>query len=411
MARRNAQSPSDTALEYEPEDIELEEEESKALGDLADLDSQKFSDYEWNIYRLRTAEDMAKSGTRSPRVWIAKRVGPVNLNEIQADYGGGWFEFWGRLNGVTKFKFRREIDGDPKVFKPDASGKTSLLAPNGDASSSVSVEEAVRRAVARERRRAQVELERHQRSEEQKRLEAQIAELKQLVSQAASRPAVEQKPERLKDLAETMVMLRSLAPEGSAMNPLELLQTARQWMEQGILLGEKREPGTSEGGDGWNAERITAIAQAVAQVLSRFTPPRREPPRGAQATQQPATAPNADVPLADVVPPAAQATQATSDPHYRWKSAIETVARNMVRGRGPDDTAASIEDTLNEEELKNLKGEQGPDGVWHPTVPEALDWLEGQGIGPFPQLRSPGGLVYTESVLTELRRPEDSETE
>ncbi len=409
MTRKRTRNQDDSVLEFEAEDVELDEEESKAIGDLADLDSPTFSDYEWNIYRLRTAEDMAKSGTRSPRVWIAKRVGPVNLNEIQADYGGGWFEFWGKLNGVTRKKFRREIEGEPKLSRiatTSPNGNPSSLAPQRDASGSASADELVRRAVLRERRRHERQAERKERDDERRRADERFNRLEQLIAQsAAARPTSEPKPERLKDLAETMLMLRQLAPEGAAgMSPLELLKAARDWMNQGIVLGEKREPGTVDGGDGWNAERVTAVAQALAQILARFTPPpRRDPSAGAQPAAEAAKPTDSH---AEVVPN----PPAASDPMHRWKGAVETVARNMVRGRGPDDTAATVEDLLNEEELGHLRGAQ-IDGVWRPSGTEVLAWLYGQGLGKFPQLESPGGLVYLDSVLAELRRPEEAETQ
>lgn len=401
--------PGDSALEYEQEDIELDAEDAKAMGDLADLDAPGFADWEWNVYRLRTAEEMARSGTRSPRVWITKRVGPINLNEIHADYGGGWFEFWGKQNGVTLRKFRRELEGEPKLIQTKTlpAVNQSVQAPNGAALSSapVDVESAVRRAVLAERRRAEKELERREREAERRALDERLARLEQLIQQAATAPRTPAgKSESLKELMEVAMMMRSLSGEGAAgVNPLDLLKSAREWMEQGILLGEKREPGDPEGGAGWNAERVSAIAQSLAQILTRFTPPPRRPGGPPPPTPAGPTTTNANGSSATVVDAPAAAT-----PAHRYKTAIEAVARGMVTGKDPADIADSLEDMLDESEVMELRtAVVPPDG--HPaTAAEVLEFVRIQhGIGPFPQLESPGGKVYMDSVLTALRTDDD----
>lgn len=398
MARK-APRPDSEVLEFEPEDVELTPDEANDMGDLADLDSPTWSDWEWNIYRLRTAEDMARSGTRSPRVWISKRVGPINLNEIQADYGGGWFEFWGKKGGVTLRKFRRELEGEPKLVKtvptPTAAASSApTIGPNG--TQQLSVDEAVRRALARQRRQYDREKEQRERDEERRRADERFARLEQMIQAQASAPRSSGKSESMKDMIEALVMLKQLNPDATAaMSPLDLLNAARSWMDQGIMLGEKREPGAADGGAGWTGEHVAAIVQSAAQVLQRFTPaPRRgpAPPPGSAAGPS----------VAEVLPDPPKPAQ-DSSPLYRWKGAIEAVARGMVNGKGPDEMAATVEDLLNEEELANLKGQQMADGLFHPTAAEALGWLETQGLGKFPQLESPGGLVYLDSVLAEVR--------
>jgi hypothetical protein len=399
---------------------ELEDETTEPVidtGDLDDLDDPEFGDISWNVYRMRTTEDMAKAGSNAKlRVWLTKKLGPISLEEIRSEFGGGAFEFWGKRNGSLVKKERRDIEGEPMIRK--AIGVASLPGhPNGTVSSAPaaqSVDEAVaravREAVGRERKRAEREAERREREDERRRMDEKFARLEQLIAQVQASPReTPARGEKIADLVGALVSLKTLMPEAPGLgDPATVIGLVRDIFTQGRLSVGETEATNSESTA--QLEMVKTIAEVVGRLFAQRATAR--PPRAHEPQPQPAPGPNAHGSVAEVVQ--APASPSAGQPEsllHRWKGAVELVARNMVRGRGAEDTAATIEDLLNEEELRNLKGAQQADGMWHPTAKEALDWLEAQGLGPFPQLQSPGGLVYLDSVLAELRLEVAAETE
>jgi hypothetical protein len=389
------------------------------MGDLADLGDPTFAEWEWTIYRLRTPADLKSLGTRNPRVWIGKRVGPISLEEIRADYGGGWFEFWGKYGGQLKKRMRREIEGPPRVVAAIASSRvpdeTNLGNGNGGQLVPMSSADRLLRALLREQR------------ESAKRFESLVAAIVQrqtddrfekLLEAVKERPPLEQaKPPGIGEIIGAVGELRKMAGDGHPreQNPIEVAKMVLDGFHQGITLGQEREPipaGATEDPNPMGPVILKGL-EILEQMMRRGGGMR---PGAPGAPGQPAPRPPSSAtvveptagPAATAEPVAAQSDAPPpppDDPARRWKTALEAVYRGMVTGRDPADLAGSLPDILNEAELEMMRGVPGQE----PTADDVLGFL-GPLMGEYPDLGKTQGKVYLNSILAALRSDDSTES-
>jgi hypothetical protein len=375
---------------FDDEDMNLEDPNvAEKIGDLADLDDPQFSEWEWTIYRLRTPDEMQRANTRNQRVWVAKATGPISLPDVQAQHGGGWYEFWGKENNVLKRKFRREIEGEKRI-------KTAVVpAPEMNGTPRV-------RRRSQTRRLMEMMLENQRRSDDR-----MMALLTAMVTRPHDPvpPAPQVPIPSITDLVGALGSLKNLTGKDGNQNAgeLQIVKSVMDSFRQGLELGQTREPIESDGSD---PNPILPVIDKGLDIFGRLIQQwaqRRPVPPGTPPRPSPSGATVVDP------PPPPPPAPATSDPgEHRWRTAVSTVYRGMMNGRDPRDIAATLEDILDESEVQNLRGTPGAE----PTVDHVLAYLAPL-MADFPHLAGEQGRIYLGGVLAGLRaiEPEVVEAE
>jgi len=339
------------------DDLTDEELEQRELGDIGLLSDPSYQDWEWHIHRIRDKAEMAANPQGGNRELMGRRTGPIDLIELQEQFGGGVFELWGFKDiGDGRGKRLRKkpsfvIAGPRKRFDlPAAAVSLASVSVPGTDPVLVRVLEAI---------------------------DQRLGKLEQ--SQTAAPVPT------LKDMAETMLMLDKLrapqaVPEG---DPSEkIVHTYFAMVEKGIELGQAREPIGERGGIDW-AKAIEVGAPLLERLLSRAA---------ARRPLRPGAAPP---PPAGEASGAAVVEEAPPQISHRWATAIESMAGAIASGEDPSDFAVTLERILNQQELGMLRLS---------TTDKVMNDLAAAGDA-LPILRTPEARSFVDATLAELRNP------
>jgi hypothetical protein len=371
MARpRIAPAPED------PEDLvgdDLTEEEVRQaeVGSLFSLQGAEFDRVRWSIYRFRTRNEIAADPQGVQEEWVADRDGQLQGNELADALGGGTFHLYGfvpRADGRgTRIAFNRKV---------------AIAGPRKDLAAVVTSPPP---AVVTSPEPGLTKAERILFRMMKQQAEMSAAILARLAQPAPPPPA----QTGIKELAETMVMLKGLTPAPSASPDKEIFGSMLGVLKEGIEIGQGREPAAAgePGATDWGKVIEKALGLGERLVAARV--------RYAQSAARPASAPPSEARVVDDPPaPAPPPPPATDEmARARMKAAIDALARAIVNRDEPADFADTLIGILTEDELAEIEN----------SPPELViqELIEGAG-GRYPVLLTDGGKAYIGAVLSEL---------
>jgi hypothetical protein len=347
-----------------------EEVEQKAAGDIALLDDPIFNAYKWSIWRLRTADEMAREPQGGEWEHVATKIGQLDEDWVHANLGGGTFEFRGYYDsgdGTGRTLKRRPVialAGPRKNFSAQPTPQPATV---------VATPTAINGSLTRGER---IMLKMF------KAMNERVARIES--TPAASVPP----PVSLKDMAETLKTLKEISgPTQTQRDPdVEVVKTYVGMIQQGIELGREREPlpsGEGNGGPDWGKIAETGM-QLLDKLLARATA-QRVAQRRAAAGHAPSQAAVVD-----------DSSPVVDD--HRWETAFESLAGAITDGEDPSEFAVTLARILNKTELAEAR-----------FTPEKLvPRLQAAGER-FPVLLTEPGQVYVNAVLMELNRPDETE--
>jgi len=369
MAKRGEVIEPDTVEQVVVDELEEAEAEQAAVGSLFSLQGPEFSDIEWSIHRYRNRQETALDPSGNKHEWVADVVGDLHGADLVAQVGGGTFRFLGYRSSPDG-KYKRIVHnklitlaGPRKNFAwepPPAQIVAPAAQPQND-------------ALARLLEKINERLDRIERTPP---------------------PAPPPGP-TLKDMAETMVLLKSLNPEAPpvANADREIVNAYVEVLKQGIALGQVREP-VEEGGTDW-AKVLETASPLVERIFTRRQPPR---PQGRPVSSaQPA-------PPGEGTPQQAPTEEPPGDPaeRARWLVLIDSLARALTTREDPADFADRVESILNEDEVTLLRLSKAE---------EIVAQLEAHAGERYPVLATPGAKDYVAKVLAELNSAPSDEPE
>ena len=346
-----------------PEPIDapvLEVDEAEELGDLAAL-AEADQDWRWQVHRLKSREEQASNPRGKPRVWVTTIHGPVDLADFHQRRGGGTYEFWGSHEGSLRRRVTVELDGLPKpAVEPSAQ---AVGAPGPPPVNNATDPSLLRLMV---------------------RLDDRLERLERIPA-----PAEKSSITELVNALGSLDAMRHRGLEAPANPDKELFSTFVAVLQQGIELGQAREPiPAGAGGTDW-VKVIETAAPIFNRVFDRMG--QRHPvPR---TTRPPVEASHAEV---------LDHPGATPDdmPAIRMQSLVDSMARAIAEQVEPADFAGTVEHILTAEETAMLRM----------TTAEALIAdLRARAGGRYPILNTEDAQLFVDYVLTELRTPAEVE--
>jgi len=365
------------SLEPQPENSSFQEPETLPVsdnsagpepdaGDVGELADSRYTEYSWFIYRLRTPEEINRLPQAGPRSLVTKRVGPVDILELQREFGGGIYEFWAYFDqgdGAGKrLRFRRVYAVEGPRKEPGQSGTAAPAAGAGPAAGADPQLAALLAAINRT-------LE---------RLEAR--------ANAPSTTAPATQPFPFKELLELSKLINERAtPALAGASVTEMMAL----VSQGIELGKATVPGTEQSTVAVVLDKLApSLERLAANLLTRRAPalPRRPlggpVPSSAQVVNEPEPAP-------------------PSDDETRMSAAIDALARAVVEQTPAEDFAFVLEHSLSREQVAMLR---------LGTVEQIMGQLEAAGATvKYPILATEAAPPYLDSVLSYLRSPAPEE--
>lgn len=279
---------------------------SDELGDILALSDESYREATWYVYRRRDhgAAPRGRSVTNAP-VYVAKLVGPLEIEEVRNLVGGGMFKICGyrKRNGRNvKFIERNvEIEGPRKVWD-DVPVRP---APNPNATATAAATPGVPREL--------VEI---------------LSRIEQRLANTQQTPAVN--GFSVKDMLE---LLRQLQPAPALPADVTMMKEMVGMAKDFMQLGAERQPD----GEGWVSvvDKLTPLAERLLSNVRRPTvpmppPPAPQPQHGASSAQ-----------VENVSP--------------RMTAVVESLARAIDEGLDPSDFAGTVETILNDDECASLK--------------------------------------------------------
>ena len=373
-----------------------------ATGDMQMLQDATFAEWSWTVYRLRNAEEMQRAGTRSPRVFVTKTVGPFDVVSLQRDFGGGVYEIRGSFDGHLRIRHVQEIEGPRRVYQEMATPAAPFLGHNQPAPAPQYPQQHV----------AETSYSVDRRLDGMERLLERLSD-RVMTPPAPAAPA--QAPLGLADiitLADRMNQREVATPTGETIK--EMMGVLRMGMD---LKGE-----VTGGPETTTAERVLERVLpslekiAVGIFTNRNARVMRNTPTG-PAPRAAARAPGTDglpepPPVihhepsgAAVIDPAGAEPAAGADEldgSHRWPAAIEALANSIEADDDPRDFPMLLERLLPDDDLAMLRA--APDE-------SVLAQLRSAGGGAFPVLMTEPAAVFMRAMLAELRNPTDDEPE
>jgi hypothetical protein len=330
------------------------------MGDVGELADSRYTEYSWIIYRMRTPEEINRMPAAGPRSMVTRRIGPIDITEIQREFGGGIYEFWAFLdlgdgNG-KKLRFKRTFAVESPRKDPLA-GVIHLPAPAVAPAADPQLA-ALLGAINRT-------LE---------RLDARA-------SNPAPAAAVQAFP--FKELVELTKMLNDRAtPALAGASVTEMMAL----VQQGIELGKSTQPGTEPNTVAIVLEKLApSLERLAATLLTRRAPPPVRRPLGGPVTS------TAQVVSEPEPPPP------PSDDETRMTAAIDALARAVIEQTPAEDFAFVLEHSLSREQVAMLR---------LGSTEQIMGQLEAGGaLAKYPILATEAAAPYLDSVLTELRTP------
>jgi len=336
------------------------------LGDVGELADSRYTEFSWTIYRLRGNDEISRNPQAGPRSLVTKRVGPIDILEIQKAFGAGIYEFWAYLDqndGMGKrLRFRRvyAVDGPRRDV-------TGIVAPMPAAAGVDPALAAVLAAINRT-------LE---------RLDARAA-----VAAPSAPPAPVMQPFPFAELVQLSKLITDKATPalaGASITEMMALVT------QGIELGKSTQPGAEQSTVAVVLEKLApSLERLAATLLTRRPPPppMRRPPGGPVTS----TAQVVNEPEPPPLP---------SDDETRMSAAIDALARAVIEQTPPDDFAFVLEHSLSREQVAMLR---------LGSTEQIMGQLAESGAtAKYPILATEAAAPYLDSVLTELRTPSTGE--
>lgn len=326
-------------------------------GDYAVLSDPSFSEWEWTVYRLHTPDEVTRLRPATPRLWVTRVTGPLDIYTIQANYGGGTFEFWGKYESELRTRIKVDLSGPRKDFN------AAPVAPAVAVAAAPAVDPTLVRV-----------LENQQRSLD--RLEAAVR----------AQPQAAAQPFGIKDAFELFDRM-----QGRTMNGGDLGEITAAFRE-GIALRDSLGGAPERDKLEIILERVMPTIERVgAAMLTRSAAVKRAPapPAPSHATVVDPAAPPTAVPTEPVV-------EVVDPGDHRMRTAVEVLANAIAVGDDPLDTADVVGRILQPQELGLLR--MMPDEA-------VISQLRASAAGQFPVLERPEAAVFLGAVLKELREP------
>jgi hypothetical protein len=362
--------PTDGPSAQELADLEMVDHEFhqpgldlfRETGDYAALADAAFQDWSWTVYRMRSADEMVRDRAKSPRVWMGKLAGPLELAEIQSAYGGGSFEVWGYFDKNLRTRMRVDVSGPRKNF--DERPITTESAP-----AAVSVATAPAAPATDER------------------VVRMIDDLARKVEKLSSGENAAPVGITIKDMIGLFQMFASQNPPANTGS--ESIKELVETFKMGVELG-----GEQSGGKRGTLEVVldklspvlekmaTAMVTAPRPMMRRPGPP--PPPAGAAVEAETRVLPNEpELPEVDM-------------DQIRMMSAVDSLSRAITGSVDPEDFAGDLEGILSPEQMHLLK-----------SLPEdqVVGVILGAAGGRYPVLLAEPSKVYIAAVLKALKEP------
>jgi hypothetical protein len=326
-------------------------------GDYAVLSDPSFAEWEWTVYRLHTPDEVTRLRPSTPRLWVTKVSGPLDIHQIQTNYGGGTFEFWGKFETELRTRIKVDLAGPRKDFNATA---IAAVAPAAAPAADPTL---------------------------MRILENQQRTLDRLEN--ASRSATAAQSLTIKDvfdIAEKM-QARQPAPAQPGPGPVAELVSA---FREGLSLRDEISGGPERSTTEVILEKVMPLVERVAMAV--VSQPQRRiivpPVSGSTATVV------EPVPMPPAEPVTTEEPVVEND--YRMASAVEVVANAITNRDDPVDTADVVSRILQAGEIFVLT--KLPDD-------QVIATLRARASGRFPVLDHPEAATYLAAVLAELRNP------
>jgi hypothetical protein len=346
---------------YPPADVP--EPAAPEVGDVGELADNRYTEYSWSIYRLRSVEEINRSPQAGPRSLVTKRVGPIDILELQREFGGGIYEFWAYFDqndGAGKrLRFRRvyAVDGPRKDVTSPVTAPAA--APAGTDPQLAAILGQINRTLERLENRA--------------------------ATPATPAPATQPFP--FKELVELSKLISDRAtPALAGASVTEMMGL----VQQGIELGKSTQPGSEPSTVAVVLEKLApSLERLAATLLTRRAPP---PPRRPTGGPVPSSAQVVSEP---------EAPEPPSDDETRMSAAIDALARAVIEQTPAEDFAFVLEHSLSREQVAMLR---------LGSTEQIMGQLSESGaLAKYPILATEAAAPYLDTVLTELRNPSGEE--
>lgn len=330
-------------------------------GDASALMDPSFAEWEWTVYRLHTPDETVRLRPATPRLWLGRAVGPLDLQSVQSNYGGGTFEFWGKYDGDLRARIRQDLAGPRKDFNAPA--------PAAAAPAAASTTDPV---VLR-------------------MLEAQQRTLDALTQRVTAVAPAAAAPFALRDVFELVDRMQSNRPSPGEGQLAEIVTAFKEGISMRDAIGGAPE-----------RDKLDIILERVLPVVERV---------GGQVVAaaqrravRPAPRPASTATVVDGAPPPAEPEPlepvTVVDPgDHRMRTAVEVVANALANGEDPIDTADVVMTILQPSEAFILR-----------SMPDAqvVATLRQNAGGAFPVLERPEAEPFIAAVLAEIRQPSEA---
>jgi len=368
---------------FDPEVLQLPAFVSyRDSGDLEALNDATLNDWTWYIYRIRTADEMAREHTKHQRVFVTKLVGPLDVTEVQRICGGGVFEIRGFLKNRLLTARRHEIAGPVMHYGPAPAGPARQVNGSAPVLEAAPPPSDTRRLFRMIRRQNQA-------------LRAELAELRRAPAPAA--PAPGPTITELFALADKIHERANPQPASGVVN--EVIGSFRAGFELSKELKGEPERSTTEM---MLDKGLPVLERLLGGFLAARTAPRRPgPPPPPRSSATVVNDPPAAAPPPPPAPPAPDAPGGNPDEgSHRWATAIEALARQVSTGGDPIDFAATLEAILTPEDI---------DLIRRSPADAVLAQLRRLAGGEFPVLTTEGAAAFVREVVAELKREPDGD--
>jgi hypothetical protein len=365
-------APAPELVEEEIYDDELSDEELEqaSVGSLFSIQGPQFEDVSWSINRYRTRQELVMDPTGQKWDWVLDTVGELNGSDLLPQIGGGTFKIFGyRINekGGVKLAYNRTVSlaGPRKNFAAVEPSPVQIMAPALTPQNDLLIK--------------------------------LIEKIDQRLERLERAPAPPPPPTSLKDMAETLVLLKSLDPKPEPTPPVqnpdrEIVTAYMEILKQGIDLGRVREP-IEEGGTDW-AKVLETAGPLVERILTPRQRQRYAPPTGAAVPPQP--------PPAGGNPPPTEEDPAEAAERARWMTLVDALNRAITTREPAEDFADRVEQIMLEDEVTLLR-------MSNPE--EIVTQLAANAGARYPVLATPGAKEYVAQVLRELNTPPSDDSE
>ena len=326
------------------------------LGEIFALSDPSLKDVTWYVYRMRHASD-TPPGQRvsNAPLYIAKLVGPLDIEELRKSLGGGHFKVLG-FRGRKKIRERQvEFEGPYKVF--DAKPSEPSPAPQARVVRNTTSPELLAFL---------------------SRLDQRMDKLEEKTGSAPNGAITMKDILALLQHQQQQQSQPTQSPDAAILK--EMFGMAREFAE------------SSRNSDGDNT--LAVVLDKVGPIVEKvFSQPRRPPQRPGPAAPPPSPTPtNAGAAVAS-------SAEIVDDPgNMRMGAVIDALARAVAEGLDPAEFADTVEVILPSEEVAMLRAM---------PVEEVMKILA-EVTHRFPILATPEARAYVESLLAYLNTTPDA---